>query len=290
MGRTISNAFELLLAEDITRLVTCLDITPQGLTPLRLTDHNEDININGIVYSSKSGYTRSAISSTDTIETGTVTLTGIFDETVIDIKGILAGIYNYTPAKLFAVDYSSLVANIVTLIQGTVGEIELQTSLNYSMEIRDLKQYLSNVIGEVYTIECRADLGDSRCTVPIINAPWARNMSVASVVNRNEFMVMGDTGMDEHYKSGHIKWETGDNANISHEIIEIDSSVVKLYLSTLYTIKVGDTLTLYPGCDKTLNTCITRYDNRLNFRGEPFLPGRDLLGKYGDRPPSFNIG
>jgi uncharacterized phage protein (TIGR02218 family) len=34
------------------------------------------------------------------------------------------------------------------------------------------------------------------------------------------------------------------------------------------------------GCDKRLETCRDRFANTLNFRGEPHLPGNDLLTRY----------
>jgi len=35
------------------------------------------------------------------------------------------------------------------------------------------------------------------------------------------------------------------------------------------------------GCDHTLQTCGTRFGNAINFQGEPFLPGNDLIVRYG---------
>ena len=34
------------------------------------------------------------------------------------------------------------------------------------------------------------------------------------------------------------------------------------------------------GCDKRLATCSERFVNAANFRGEPHLPGMDLLTRY----------
>ena len=34
------------------------------------------------------------------------------------------------------------------------------------------------------------------------------------------------------------------------------------------------------GCDKMLATCSGRFGNVANFRGEPHLPGMDLLTRY----------
>ena len=37
---------------------------------------------------------------------------------------------------------------------------------------------------------------------------------------------------------------------------------------------------LIEGCDKSLATCAARFGNAANFRGEPYLPGMDLLTRY----------
>lgn len=64
--------------------------------------------------------------------------------------------------------------------------------------------------------------------------------------------------------------------------IAADSRVV-LYLALPNDIQVGDELRLYPGCDKTLATCRDKFDNVINFRGEPFVPGSDFLARYPDQ-------
>jgi hypothetical protein len=38
---------------------------------------------------------------------------------------------------------------------------------------------------------------------------------------------------------------------------------------------------LREGCDHTLPTCAERFANAVNFQGEPFLPGNDLVVRYG---------
>ena len=43
----------------------------------------------------------------------------------------------------------------------------------------------------------------------------------------------------------------------------------------------GVRVQLREGCDHTIATCSARFGNAVNFRGEPFLPGNDLLARYG---------
>ena len=49
-----------------------------------------------------------------------------------------------------------------------------------------------------------------------------------------------------------------------------------------YVIAPGDTFAVYPGCDKRLETCIGRFNNVINFRGEPYVPGLDAMMQYPD--------
>ena len=42
----------------------------------------------------------------------------------------------------------------------------------------------------------------------------------------------------------------------------------------------GDMVRIEPGCDKRLETCRDKFDNLLNFRGFPDIPGEDWLVSY----------
>jgi uncharacterized phage protein (TIGR02218 family) len=45
-------------------------------------------------------------------------------------------------------------------------------------------------------------------------------------------------------------------------------------------VAVGALVELIEGCDKIFATCRDRFANGENFRGEPHLPGADLLTRY----------
>jgi uncharacterized phage protein (TIGR02218 family) len=47
-----------------------------------------------------------------------------------------------------------------------------------------------------------------------------------------------------------------------------------------FAIAAGDLVEIKEGCDKRFATCGTRFANAENFRGEPHLPGMDLLTRY----------
>ena len=45
-------------------------------------------------------------------------------------------------------------------------------------------------------------------------------------------------------------------------------------------VEADTRVSLIEGCDKTIATCSGRFTNALNFHGEPYLPGNDLLTRY----------
>ncbi len=63
--------------------------------------------------------------------------------------------------------------------RGWFGEVTLSEQGIFRTELRGLTQALSQRIGELYSPECRADLGDHRCKVPIHPPEIARSTAYA---------------------------------------------------------------------------------------------------------------
>jgi hypothetical protein len=40
-------------------------------------------------------------------------------------------------------------------------------------------------------------------------------------------------------------------------------------------MRVGDTIFAFPGCDRTVDTCVGKFDNLVNMGGFPHSPGRN---------------
>jgi len=61
------------------------------------------------------------------------------------------------------------------------------------------------------------------------------------------------------------------------EVKEFAETTVGLSLPMGKSIQVGDTFDIIAGCDKTRETCHSKFNNIINFRGEPDVPGTDKL-------------
>lgn len=102
------------------------------------------------------------------------------------------------------------------------------------------------------------------------------------------------TQASDYFALGYVVWNTGANAGLK--------SLVKAYSQTsgaftlVYPLPVapssGDTFTAYPGYDRTLATCIAKFNNKANFRGFPFVPTPETLelGSNGSPPRGFGGG
>lgn len=80
-----------------------------------------------------------------------------------------------------------------------------------------------------------------------------------------------------YFAYGTLKWLTGANAGYTMEVKQFAPGVVTLALPMEYAIAVGDTYTITAGCDKQFGTCRDRYNNAVHFRGEPYIPGIDMV-------------
>jgi uncharacterized phage protein (TIGR02218 family) len=61
------------------------------------------------------------------------------------------------------------------------------------------------------------------------------------------------------------------------EIKEFSNKQFTLVLPMPNNVAVGDTFNARAGCDKTISTCIAKFNNAVNFRGEPYVPGMDKM-------------
>nr|WP_070158321.1 phage BR0599 family protein [Sphingobium phenoxybenzoativorans] len=59
-----------------------------------------------------------------------------------------------------------------------------------------------------------------------------------------------------------------------------DAGGVTLADPPAFVVAAGTLALLTEGCDKRMATCSARFGNAANFRGEPYLPGNDLLTRY----------
>ena len=74
------------------------------------------------------------------------------------------------------------------------------------------------------------------------------------------------------YARGELEITGGDNIGHRRPIYNVVGGTFTVFWPFPYAISAGDTYKVYPGCDKTGETCFTRFNNKIHFRGFPFIP------------------
>lgn len=71
---------------------------------------------------------------------------------------------------------------------------------------------------------------------------------------------------------GVVTWDSGPNTGLSRTIKSADANWVYLSLPLPVAPNPGDSGRVWPGCDKTMATCQSKFNNIARFRGCPFVP------------------
>jgi uncharacterized phage protein (TIGR02218 family) len=82
------------------------------------------------------------------------------------------------------------------------------------------------------------------------------------------------------YAYGRLRWISGRNTGLESALLSSGGNRLTLREASIYPPAIGDLVEISEGCDKSFPTCAGRFANAVNFRGEPFLPGMDLLTRY----------
>ncbi len=167
MVKLISGAMDAHLAGAVTTLATCWKITRTDGVILGYTDHDGSMTISGVQYKAATGFYRTAITTSAASSVDNLDVQGFLDDASIKEVELRNGAFDYAQIEIFAVNWADLTQGIIKLRFGYFGEVLIVSSGFFKVELRGLTQLFSQTIGEVYSPECRADLGDSRCTVQL---------------------------------------------------------------------------------------------------------------------------
>lgn len=101
--------------------------------------------------------------------------------------------------------------------------------------------------------------------------------TVATVTDNKTFTVSTLALGDELYRGAKLIWLSGNNAGLKNIVRIWDQSgtSMKLYVDTPFDIQVGDRFLIETACHKRVQEdCKVKFNNVVNFRGMPYIPGR----------------
>jgi uncharacterized phage protein (TIGR02218 family) len=272
--KNITPQMQSHLNEEILTLAQCLKITRKDGEVLAFTSHDMPIIVETITYSPNNSFNPSAIIGTSDLKVDNLEIEGMISSDSISEADILSGTYDNAEILMFQVNYNDLSAGKMIMRYGFLGEVRFDGS-NFFANLAGLNSQLNGVIGEIYSSSCRAKLGDSACKVSL--GDKTVNGAITSIGSNILFYDNARTEAAGNFTHGVLTFTSGANAGLDFEVKASGNGQIKLMLPTPYQMTVGDTYRLIQGCDKRFFTCKNRFNNAINFRGEPHLIGIDRL-------------
>jgi uncharacterized phage protein (TIGR02218 family) len=192
---------------------------------------------------------------------------------------LAAGRYDAATVEIWLVDWSEPALRVL-LAKGTLGEVRREGEA-FTAEMRGLSERLAQESGRLYTATCSADLGDGRCRIDLASPAFRGAGAVISLEATAAFIAGGLDGFEDGwFTAGKLTFTSGANSGLSVEVkCHRKAGAVRLVLwqAMAEPIVAGDTFLITAGCDKRFDTCRARFNNALNFRGFPHIPGNDFV-------------
>jgi len=271
----------------VTRLAQCWRIERTDGVTQAFTSHDKPLIVDGVTYQPANSFSASQLSSDTEMSVADVELLGAIDSDDISAAALLAGVYDHAEVELFLVDWSDLTIPPTVVRRGWVGTIG-QAGPAFKAELRGLGQRIQQPVIDSYSAECRVDLFSTKCGLH--RASFAVSAAVTALTDgslgaasdNRVFFASALTQDAGYFEYGEVWWTSGENDDRKAEVRAFEDGRVELWEPMGLDIAVGDTFTIYPGCNKSFATCKAKFDNVLNFRGEPHVPGNDAMLRYPD--------
>lgn len=240
---------------------------------LAATSHDQAMPVDGIVHDPSPAITPAAIDHRLGLEPQSAEVSGVLGGAALAEDDLALGRWDGAAARLVAAPWDG-VGTSTLLVAGEVGVVGIANGA-FSADLRGTAAKLDAPPCPTTSPECRAELGDRHCRV----AMAAR--IVRAVVTSSAMPAIGvDVTVDGRFVGGTMRVLSGALTGLRARIGNVGVARVDLAEALRRELAAGDRIELEEGCDKRFATCADRFANAANFRGEPHLPGNDLLTRY----------
>lgn len=153
------------------------------------------------------------------------------------------------------------------IVDVTLSDLTVEINANSAAELLD-QQLPRNL----FTPGCMWTLYDAGCSLNA--ASFGTNATIASGSTTSTLLVSGASGQATgRFDQGKVRINNGVNAGVSRAVRKwTNPSTCVIFPPLPQTPNVGDSITLFPGCDRLATTCQTKFNNYANFRGFPNIP------------------
>jgi uncharacterized phage protein (TIGR02218 family) len=262
-----------------TTLAWCWRLTRGDGTRLGFTDHDRDLAFDGTTFQAATGFTATEIKDAVGLSVDNLEVASALRSDSLNEDDLAAGLYDDAAVEIWRVNWADP-AQRVLMRKGSLGEVR-RAGAAFTAEVRGLAHYLQQPKGRLFQYACDADLGDARCTVDLDDPAFRAEAFVVAASSARLFTAADLSDFDDGwFTRGLVTFISGANAGRRQEVKRHaagDPATIELWQPMAQPIAPGDTLIITAGCDKHFATCRAKFDNGVNFRGFPHMPGNDFV-------------
>ena len=267
----------------VTTLAWCWRITRTDNVVLGFTNHDRDLTFDNVTYEASTGFLGTEIEAQLGMSVDNMEVFGAMSSDNILESDVAAGRYNNAVVVLYLVNWQDVSQNVV-MKKGNIGRIKRGKTF-FEGELRGLSNEIQQVQGRLYNYKCDALLGDGRCKQDLSSSTFTGSGVVVSTNGTSRLIASGiDTYATRWFEHGKITFTSGNNNSLTREIKSHTNSVgvvtVSVWEPFPFAISTSDTFTIVAGCDKLFKTCKAKFNNAINFRGYPHIPGPNTAAQY----------
>ena len=252
-------------------------------TVFGFTNHDDDIIYEGVTCQAASGLTGAALQTSTGLSVDNTEALGALQSTVICPEDIIHGRYDGAEVDVLLYDWKAGKA-VSEQLRAMIGEVQVKDG-SFVAELRGKSDLLNQPLGRVYQPSCDAALGDRRCGVDLNVPEYRTEVTVESVRGERYVRVTGlDAYPEAWFERGTVE-VIEDGGPMGATVIKSDKMSgagreLELWFTPNQVIEPGRVLRVTTGCNRLASTCATKFDNILNFRGFPTIPGEDWAMSY----------
>ena len=186
-------------------------------------------------------------------------------------RGFLDGAH-FIVDKAFIDPDDKTVIGHVNMFTGRVSNAETTRSRAELTVTSDLELLNISMPRTLYQPACQNDLYDSVCGVN--RSVYAKTGTAGSSATTLDVPISGEasTVAEGYWNLGGVIFISGILKGIARTVKKNISGIITLANPLPSAPSAGDQLIIYPGCDKTVDTCQNKFGNLDQFRAQPFVP------------------
>lgn len=269
-----------------TTLCWCWKITRRDGQVLGFTNHDRDLTFDSVTYEASTGFLGSEIEAQLGMSIDNMEVYGAVDSTNISETDIEAGRYDNADIDIFLVNWLD-VSQRVIMKRGNIGNVRRGRTL-FEAEVRGISHEMQQVQGHLYNYKCDALLGDSRCKVNLATSTFTGTGTVTTATSRSGMFASGlNSFVSDWFSKGRLTFTSGANNTLQREVRthKLNDGIVSIAVwePLPFDIATNDTFSIVAGCDKLFRTCKAKFNNAINHRGFPHIPGPNTITQYATR-------